>query len=67
MEKSDSKNDVSDIGKFAQEVYSHDDVESNITVKKDFKDTVLLWLLKGRFEKSSEFSETRPFRAGSCD
>ena len=45
------------IGKMAQEVYSHDDSESCVTLKKEFKDTLLLRLLKGRFKQSSELRE----------
>jgi len=45
------------IGKMAQEVYSHDDSESYVTVEKDYKDTLLLQLLKGRFKKSYELRE----------
>ena len=45
------------IGPFAQEMYGHDDVEADVKVKKDFKDTLLLLLLKERFDKFSEIRE----------
>ena len=45
------------IGKFAQEVYDHDDSESFVKVKKDFKNTLLLLLLKERFQANSELRD----------
>jgi len=38
-----------DIGPSCQEVFSHDDVESEVTVASKCKDTLLLALLKAQF------------------
>jgi len=45
------------IGPAAQEFYGHDDVDSFVKIKKIHKDSLLLLLLRDRFEKISELRE----------
>jgi len=44
-----------DIGKSPEEFWGDDDYEYWVVVQKEFKDTVLLWLLKEHFRTSTDF------------
>lgn len=44
-----------DLGKRARELFGDSDYEYWLTIPAQYKDTVLLWLIKERFETSSDF------------
>ena len=44
-----------DSGEFVEEVLYHDDYEYSLTVKAEYKDTVLLHLIKETFANDSKF------------
>jgi hypothetical protein len=44
-----------DSGEFVEEVLGHDDYEYSLTVKAEYKDTILLNLIKEKFANDSEF------------
>jgi hypothetical protein len=44
-----------DYGEFVEEVFGDDDYEYSLTVKADYKDTILLNLIKEKFANDSEF------------
>lgn len=44
-----------DRGEFVEEVLHHDDYEYSLTVKAEYKDTILLNLIKERFRHDAEF------------
>ena len=46
-----------DLGKRAEEWFGHDDYEYSLTLKAEFKDTVLLYLIKEKFANDSEFKK----------
>lgn len=46
-----------DIGKTVEEFFGDSDYEYWLRVARDYKDTVLLWLIKERFTTSSEFRQ----------
>jgi len=46
-----------DIGKSVKEFWGDSDYEYWLRVASDYKDTVLLWLIKERFTTSSEFRQ----------
>jgi hypothetical protein len=46
-----------DIGKSVKEFWGDSDYQYWVRVARDYKDTVLLWLIKERFTTSSEFRQ----------
>ena len=46
-----------DIGPLVKEQWGDSDYEYWLRVDKDYKDTILLWLIKERFPTDSEFRE----------
>jgi len=44
-----------DSGEFVEEVLHHDDYEYSLTVKAEYKDTILLNLIKEKFKHDAEF------------
>ena len=44
-----------DSGAFVEEVLHHDDYEYSLTVKAEYKDTILLNLIREKFEHDSAF------------
>ena len=46
-----------DIGNFPESFWGDSDYEYWLMVDKDYKDTILLWLIKERFENDSKFRE----------
>jgi hypothetical protein len=54
-DKGDLVLDGYDIGKRVEKHWGDSDYEYTLVVKADYKDTVLLWLIKERFANDSEF------------
>lgn len=46
-----------DIGKSVEQYWGDSDYEYWLRIARDYKDTVLLWLIKERFTTSSEFRQ----------
>ena len=46
-----------DIGDFPESFWGDSDYEYWLMVDSDYKDTILLWLIKERFENDSKFRE----------
>ena len=46
-----------DVGEFVQQVWGDWDYEYWVTVKSDYKDTVLLHLIKDKFDSETKFQE----------
>lgn len=46
-----------DIGETPKKYWGDSDYEYWLTVNKDYKDTILLWLIKERFEDDSHFKD----------
>jgi spore maturation protein CgeB len=44
-----------DSGEFVEEALHHDDYEYSLTVKAEYKDTILLNLIKEKFKHDAEF------------
>ena len=44
-----------DIGKTPKEFWGDSDYEYWLTIKEEYKDSVLLWLIKERFKTTSDF------------
>ena len=44
-----------DSGEFVEETLHHDDYEYSLTVRAEYKDTILLNLIKEKFKNDSEF------------
>jgi hypothetical protein len=46
-----------DVGETPKKYWGDSDYEYWLTVNKDYKDTILLWLIKERFEDDSHFKD----------
>jgi hypothetical protein len=46
-----------DVGETPEKYWGDSDYEYWLTVNKDYKDTILLWLIKERFENDSNFKD----------
>jgi hypothetical protein len=54
-EKGDLVLEGYDIGKFVEDHWGDSDYEYWLRIDKDYKDTILLWLIKERFLSDSDF------------